>query len=177
MAGYFLTGETVSSRGILKPLRNFDVRPGKRGLGAIELIGRYNYLNIGHQVFRAASPTRTSGPTSSTLSTPGSTGTGPSTSRSTSAGSTPASATRSCSPRSVFTRPVTSTGCGSRSTSRLQKCFSRDAPHRLVAGPQNFFRAAASSAKISKILSKLLTLKASWITGRRQQSLILPLTS
>ena len=51
MAGYFLTGETVSSRGVLKPLRNFDVRPGKRGLGAIELVGRYNYLNIGRQVF------------------------------------------------------------------------------------------------------------------------------
>ena len=37
MAGYFVTGETVSSRGVLKPLRNFDVRPGKVGPGAIEL--------------------------------------------------------------------------------------------------------------------------------------------
>ncbi len=53
MAGYFLTGETVSSRGVLKPLHNFDVRPGKRGLGAIELAGRYNYLDIGRQVFSA----------------------------------------------------------------------------------------------------------------------------
>ena len=53
MAGYFLTGETVSSRGIVKPLHDFDVRPGKRGLGAIELVGRYNYLDIGRQVFTA----------------------------------------------------------------------------------------------------------------------------
>ncbi len=53
MAGYFLTGETVSSRGVVKPLRNFDLRPGKRGLGAIELAARYNYLNIGRQVFTA----------------------------------------------------------------------------------------------------------------------------
>ncbi|MFI5456169.1 MAG: porin [Isosphaerales bacterium] len=50
-AGYFITGETVSGRGVLKPLRNFDVRPGRRGLGALELVARYNYLNIGRQVF------------------------------------------------------------------------------------------------------------------------------
>ena len=53
MGGYFLTGETVSGRGIVKPLRNFDVRPGKVGPGAIELIARYNYLNIGRNVFTA----------------------------------------------------------------------------------------------------------------------------
>lgn len=53
MAGYFLTGENVSSRGVVNPLRNFDLRPGKRGLGAIELAARYNYLNIGRQVFTA----------------------------------------------------------------------------------------------------------------------------
>jgi phosphate-selective porin OprO/OprP len=51
MAAYFLTGETVSGRGILKPLRNFDVRKGKFGLGALELVARYNYLNIGRQIF------------------------------------------------------------------------------------------------------------------------------
>jgi phosphate-selective porin OprO and OprP len=53
MGGYFLTGETVSSRGIVKPLRDFDVRRGRRGPGAIELIGRYNYLNIGRDIFTA----------------------------------------------------------------------------------------------------------------------------
>src|SRR5262249_3132618 len=53
MAGYFLTGETVSGRGILRPLRNFDVRPGRFGLGALELVTRYSYLNIGRQVFTA----------------------------------------------------------------------------------------------------------------------------
>ncbi len=59
MGGYFLTGERVSSRGIVRPLRNFDVRPGKRGPGAIELIARYNYLNIGRNVFTSglADPT------------------------------------------------------------------------------------------------------------------------
>ncbi len=51
MAGYFITGETVSGRGVVRPLRNFDVRSGRAGLGAIELIARYNYLNIGRQVF------------------------------------------------------------------------------------------------------------------------------
>ena len=50
-AGYFLTGETVSGRGVLKPIRNFDLRKGKFGLGAIELVSRFNYLNIGRQIF------------------------------------------------------------------------------------------------------------------------------
>lgn len=50
-AAYFLTGETVSGRGVLKPIQNFDLRKGKFGLGAIELVGRYNYLNIGQEVF------------------------------------------------------------------------------------------------------------------------------
>jgi phosphate-selective porin OprO/OprP len=52
-AGYFVTGETVSSRGVVKPLRNFDLRPGKFGLGAFELAARYNPLNFGNQVFKA----------------------------------------------------------------------------------------------------------------------------
>ena len=51
MAGYFLTGETASSRGVLKPIRDFDLRKGKFGLGALELYGRYNPLNFGNQVF------------------------------------------------------------------------------------------------------------------------------
>ncbi|QEH31664.1 Phosphate-selective porin O and P [Aquisphaera giovannonii] len=50
---YFLTGETVSGRGVLKPNRNFDLRKGKFGLGAFELVTRYNYLGIGDQVFTA----------------------------------------------------------------------------------------------------------------------------
>lgn len=53
MGGYFLTGETVSGRGVLRPIRNFDLRQGKRGLGAVELVGRYSYLNIGKDVFSA----------------------------------------------------------------------------------------------------------------------------
>ena len=36
---------------ILKPIQNFDLRKGKFGLGAIEVVGRYNYLNIGQEVF------------------------------------------------------------------------------------------------------------------------------
>lgn len=50
-AGYFLTGETVSQRGSVKPLRPFDLRKGKRGPGAWELTGRYNYLSVGREVF------------------------------------------------------------------------------------------------------------------------------
>jgi phosphate-selective porin OprO/OprP len=50
-AGYFVTGETVSSRGVVKPIRDFDLRKGKFGLGALELAARYNPLNMGNQVF------------------------------------------------------------------------------------------------------------------------------
>lgn len=50
-AGYFLTGETRSSVGIVKPLRPFDLRPGRFGLGAFEIQGRFNEMNIGNQVF------------------------------------------------------------------------------------------------------------------------------
>ncbi len=50
-AGYFLTGETVANRGTLKPLRNFDLRPGKFGLGAIELGARISTLDIGQEIF------------------------------------------------------------------------------------------------------------------------------
>jgi len=50
-AGYFLTGETVSGRNVVNPIKNFDLRPDHFGLGAFELVGRYNYLTIGQQVF------------------------------------------------------------------------------------------------------------------------------
>ena len=50
-AGYFITGETVSSRGVVNPVRNFDLRPDHLGPGAIELTTRYNYMTLGQQVF------------------------------------------------------------------------------------------------------------------------------
>lgn len=50
-AAYFLTGETVANRGQVKPLRNFDLRPGKFGLGAIELASRWSTLSLGREVF------------------------------------------------------------------------------------------------------------------------------
>ena len=52
-AGYLLTGETRSSVGIVKPLHPFDISRKQRGLGAWELVGRYQYLDIGSQVFSA----------------------------------------------------------------------------------------------------------------------------
>ena len=50
-AGYFITGETVSGRNVVRPLHNFDLRPGFRGTGAVELFGRYNQMAMGNQVF------------------------------------------------------------------------------------------------------------------------------
>ena len=50
-AGYFITGETVSGRNVVKPLRDFDIRKGKRGPGAIELAGRFNSLNLTKNIF------------------------------------------------------------------------------------------------------------------------------
>ena len=52
-AGYFLTGETVAGRGVVKPLRDFDVRRGKLGPGAFELQGRFNALNLTRNIFDA----------------------------------------------------------------------------------------------------------------------------
>ena len=49
--GYLVTGETVSSRGTVLPLRPFDLRRGKVGPGAVELAGRYDLLNFGNNVF------------------------------------------------------------------------------------------------------------------------------
>ncbi|OJW24586.1 MAG: hypothetical protein BGO49_05960 [Planctomycetales bacterium 71-10] len=50
---YFLTGETMASRGRVIPRRNFDLRRGRRGPGAWEPVFRYAYLDIGEQVFGA----------------------------------------------------------------------------------------------------------------------------
>jgi phosphate-selective porin OprO/OprP len=50
-AGYFLTGETVAARGTVEPLRPFDLRRGRFGLGAWEVGGRYNGLELGDDVF------------------------------------------------------------------------------------------------------------------------------
>ncbi len=49
--GYLLTGETRSQVGIVKPLNPFSIRPGQFGLGAWEIFGRYDYLDIGSQIF------------------------------------------------------------------------------------------------------------------------------
>lgn len=51
-AGYMLTGEEVSFRGVPNPFHNFDLRPGKVGLGALEVFGRYDRMDIGDEVFR-----------------------------------------------------------------------------------------------------------------------------
>lgn len=52
-AGYFLTGENVSGRNVVKPYKDFDIRKGRFGLGAIELTGRFNALNIERNIFTA----------------------------------------------------------------------------------------------------------------------------
>ena len=52
-ASYFLTGERLASRGRVTPLRSFDLRPGRFGLGAWEVFARYSYLDLGQQVFTA----------------------------------------------------------------------------------------------------------------------------
>jgi phosphate-selective porin OprO and OprP len=50
--GYLLTGETRSSVGIVKPKNPFSLKAGSFGLGAWELTGRYNFMEIGSQVFK-----------------------------------------------------------------------------------------------------------------------------
>ena len=50
-SGYFLTGEHVNRRSQVKPLHKFDLRKGKRGMGAIELEARYSQLTLGREVF------------------------------------------------------------------------------------------------------------------------------
>jgi phosphate-selective porin OprO/OprP len=50
---YFLTGEEIERRSVVKPKRNFDLRPGKRGPGAWEFNTRFNTFNVDNQVFAA----------------------------------------------------------------------------------------------------------------------------
>jgi phosphate-selective porin OprO/OprP len=50
---YLLTGETMDERTLIDPLRRFDLRSGKFGLGAFEPFARYSQLDLGHQVFTA----------------------------------------------------------------------------------------------------------------------------
>ncbi len=49
--GYIVTGESVQKRGLVEPLRPFDLRRGKFGPGALELQFRFSNLQIGNQVF------------------------------------------------------------------------------------------------------------------------------
>jgi phosphate-selective porin OprO and OprP len=50
-AAYLLTGETRSSVGIVKPKHPFTLRRGESGLGAWEIFGRYNYMDIGSSIY------------------------------------------------------------------------------------------------------------------------------
>jgi phosphate-selective porin OprO/OprP len=50
---YMLTGENRSATGIVKPYSPFSLRPGQFGTGAWELVGRYQFLDIGSQVFKS----------------------------------------------------------------------------------------------------------------------------
>jgi phosphate-selective porin OprO/OprP len=50
-AAYLLTGETRERASLIEPNRPFDLRAGKRGLGAFELQARYSNLALGRQVF------------------------------------------------------------------------------------------------------------------------------
>ena len=51
LGGYMLTGETRSGMGVVKPLHPFGMKDGQFGLGAWELTGRYQQMNIGKEVF------------------------------------------------------------------------------------------------------------------------------
>lgn len=48
---YFLTGEVVSGRGYVDPLRPFDPARGRWGPGAVELFARFSRLELGESVF------------------------------------------------------------------------------------------------------------------------------
>lgn len=52
-AGYIVTGETLRDRTLIDPLRPFDLRPGRFGLGALELTARYSLLDLDRRVFTA----------------------------------------------------------------------------------------------------------------------------
>ncbi|MGP0066806.1 MAG: porin, partial [Isosphaeraceae bacterium] len=50
-AAYLLTGETRTATGLIDPLRRFDLRPGRFGLGAWEPTARFADVSLGKQVF------------------------------------------------------------------------------------------------------------------------------
>ena len=50
-AGYILTGESLEKRALVEPIHPFDLRPGKFGLGALELQCRFSELGLGREVF------------------------------------------------------------------------------------------------------------------------------
>ena len=52
-AGYILTGETIRDRTLIEPLRPFDLRHGRFGLGAFEVTARYSELDLNRRVFTA----------------------------------------------------------------------------------------------------------------------------
>jgi phosphate-selective porin OprO/OprP len=58
-AGYLVTGETIRDRTLVQPLRPFDLRNGRFGLGAFEPTARYSELRLDPVVFTAglANPT------------------------------------------------------------------------------------------------------------------------
>ena len=50
-AGYLLTGETRERLSLVNPLRPFDLRHGRNGLGAFEVQARFSELDVGRSVF------------------------------------------------------------------------------------------------------------------------------
>jgi phosphate-selective porin OprO/OprP len=52
-ASYYITGETRSSIGIVKPNNPFSIHNGQWGIGAIEPYFRYEYMDVGSQIFTA----------------------------------------------------------------------------------------------------------------------------
>lgn len=51
-AGYFLTGEQVTDRSVVEPLRPFNPVSGQHGPGAIEPFARVSHLRLGSALFR-----------------------------------------------------------------------------------------------------------------------------
>ncbi|MCC7084562.1 MAG: hypothetical protein IT427_06105 [Pirellulales bacterium] len=49
--GYFLTGEEVTRRTFVEPIAPFDLRKGKRGMGAFEIQSRYDEFIVGDEIF------------------------------------------------------------------------------------------------------------------------------
>ena len=48
---YLLTGETRSGVGMVRPFSPFNLKKGKEGIGAWEVFTRYNFMDIGNQIF------------------------------------------------------------------------------------------------------------------------------